>query len=137
MKIAKEFKWEMGHRLPFNKNKCKNLHGHTYKMRLELEGEIQEDGMVIDYYDVTTALAPLIEELDHSVMVWKEDTELLEALQKLGTKINVVPFQSTAENICLFFLDKVKESFSGKNIKRARVWVFETEDTYAMEEISL
>jgi len=40
MKIAKEFKWEMGHRLPEHFGQCKNIHGHSYKMLVEFEGEI-------------------------------------------------------------------------------------------------
>ncbi len=137
MKIAKEFNWEMGHRLPFQKGKCRNLHGHSYKMRLELEGEIKDNGMVMDYYDVKKMLEPLIEKLDHSVMVYEGDKELIDALTSLGSRMNVVPFQTTAENICLFFLDKIKELNTDKTLTRARVWVFETENTYALEEIEM
>ena len=39
MKIAKEFRWEMGHRLPEHFGLCKNIHGHSYKMVVEFEGE--------------------------------------------------------------------------------------------------
>ena len=41
MKVAKEFKWEMGHRLPEHFGNCKNIHGHSYKMIAEFEGEIE------------------------------------------------------------------------------------------------
>ncbi len=137
MKIAKEFNWEMGHRLPFHEGKCRNLHGHSYKMRVELEGEIEENGMVMDYYDVKTLIEPIVENLDHSVMAYEKDSELIDALKTLGSKVNIVPFQTTAENICLYFLNKIKEINKAKNITRARVWVFETENTYALEEIEL
>ena len=30
MKIAKEFRWEMGHRLPEHFGLCKNIHGHCH-----------------------------------------------------------------------------------------------------------
>jgi 6-pyruvoyltetrahydropterin/6-carboxytetrahydropterin synthase len=67
MKIAKEFKWEMGHRLPEHFDKCKNIHGHSYKMIVELEGEILESGMVMDYYDLKKIINPIVEKLDHSL----------------------------------------------------------------------
>ena len=52
MRISKEFRWEMGHRLQLHKGLCKNLHGHSYKMEVELTGDVLENGMVLDYYDL-------------------------------------------------------------------------------------
>lgn len=86
MKIAKEFNWEMGHRLPFHKGKCINLHGHSYRLILEVEGELDANGMLIDFYDMKTIINPLIEELDHAVIVYKEDLDLIAALEKLSSK---------------------------------------------------
>jgi 6-pyruvoyltetrahydropterin/6-carboxytetrahydropterin synthase len=137
MKIAKEFRWEMGHRLPFHKGKCKNLHGHSYKMLVEFEGELNNDGMVMDYYDVKNLIAPLVEELDHSVMVKDDDTELINALKSINSRMNIVPFHTTAENICFYFLEKIKKLNTNKNLKKVRVWVYETENTYATEETAL
>jgi len=137
MKIAKEFRWEMGHRLPFHKGKCKNLHGHSYKMLVEFEGELNNDGMVMDYYDVKNLIAPLVEKLDHSVMVKDDDTELINALKSINSRMNMVPFHTTAENICFYFLEKIKKLNTNKNLKKVRVWVYETENTYATEETAL
>ncbi len=137
MKIAKEFDWEMGHRLPFHKGKCKNIHGHSYKMMVELEGELDENGMIMDYYDVKNIVGPVIEELDHSFMVYNGDKEVMEMIKKLGTKHLITDFQSTAENICLYILSKIKESTIPKNIKRVKVKVMETDNTYAEDEVIL
>ncbi|MEG8947669.1 6-pyruvoyl trahydropterin synthase family protein [Rosettibacter firmus] len=136
MKIAKEFRWEMGHRLTFHKGKCKNLHGHSYKCLIEVTGEIDKNGMVIDYYDLSTIINPVIEELDHSIMVYREDKELLSALEILNSKKVVVNFESTAENICLYLIEKIKPNLPS-HIKFIKVKVFETENTYAEEEASL
>ncbi|MCS7053110.1 MAG: 6-carboxytetrahydropterin synthase, partial [Ignavibacterium sp.] len=73
MKIAKEFHWEMGHRLPEHFGLCKNIHGHSYKMILTVEGEMNEQQMVIDYYDLEKIINPLVQELDHAFMVNKND----------------------------------------------------------------
>src|SRR3970282_2736511 len=99
MKIAKEFRWEMGHRLPEHFGKCKNIHGHSYKMIIELEGEVGKSGMVMDYYDVKKILGPVIEKLDHAFMVYKEDKEIISFLKKMKSKIMIVDFQSTVEHI--------------------------------------
>ena len=67
MKIAKEFRWEMGHRLKFHKGKCINLHGHSYKMMVEFTGDVDENGMVLDYYDVKEIISPLVDIFNKSV----------------------------------------------------------------------
>ncbi len=134
MKIAKEFTWEMGHRLPFHEGKCKNLHGHSYKCMIEVTGEPDENGMVLDYYELKKITEPIFEELDHSFIVWNEDKELIDALSKLNSRMVVVNFQTTAENICFYLLDKIKSAKLPSNIKALKVRVMETENTYAEEE---
>lgn len=137
MKISKEFKWEMGHRLPFHSGKCKNIHGHTYKMRVEIEGDLDSNGMVMDYYDVSSVISPLIDELDHSFIVKDDDSEVIEFLNKLNSKKIVVPFETTAENITIYMLQKIKEKITSDRIKKIKVRVYETEKTYAEDEITL
>ncbi len=137
MKISKEFKWEMGHRLPFHSGKCKNLHGHTYKMRIEIEGELDENGMVMDYYDVSEIISPVIDELDHAFMVNDNDTEVISFLNKIDSKKIVVAFETTAENITLYLLQKIKEQIKSERIKKLKIRVYETEKTYAEDEILL
>jgi len=137
MKISKEFKWEMGHRLPFHAGKCKNIHGHTYKMRVEIEGDLDENGMVMDYYDVSEIISPIVDELDHSFMVRETDKEIIDFLDKLNSKKVVVPFETTAENITLHLLEKIKKRINSDRIKRIKVRVYETEKTYAEDEIEL
>jgi len=136
MKIAKEFTWEMGHRLTFHKGKCKNLHGHSYKCVIEINGTPDSNGMVLDYYDLSKIVNPIIDELDHSIMVYNEDKDLISALEKLNSKKVVVNFETTAENICYYLIDKIKSSLP-ENIISLKVRVLETENSYAEEEIRL
>jgi len=137
MKIAKVFDWEMGHRLPFHKGKCKNLHGHSYKLRLEVEGDLDEQGMLIDFYDVKKIVNPIIENLDHACMVYKDDKDLIDALVKLNSKFVIVNFHSTAENICKYFVDEIKKLSLPENIKKITARIYETEDSYAEENYEL
>ena len=137
MKIAKEFRWEMGHRLQFHDGKCKNLHGHSYKLLVEIEGSVEGNGMVMDYYDMKKVIGPIVDKLDHSFMVNKNDDELLSVLEKLNSQKVVVEFETTAENICGYFLEKIKKAEMPVNIRRVKVMVYETESTYAEDEIVL
>jgi len=137
MKIAKEFRWEMGHRLPEHFGQCKNIHGHSYKMLVEFEGELNQDEMVIDYYDVEKIINPIIEKLDHAFMVNKNDNVVLEFLEKMNSKKVVVDFQSTAENICIYLLNEIKKTTLPLNVKEIKVRVYETSHDYAEEMLKL
>jgi len=137
MKIAKEFRWEMGHRLPEHFGLCKNIHGHSYKMLVEFEGDLDKNGMVIDYYDVEKIINPIIEKLDHAFMINKNDKVVLEFLEKMNSKKVVVAFQSTAENICLYLLNEIQKAHLPENVNEIKVRVYETVHDYAEEILKL
>lgn len=137
MKIAKEFRWEMGHRLPEHFGLCKNIHGHSYKMIVEFEGELDKNQMVIDYYDVEKIINPVIEKLDHAFMVNVNDKIVLEFLEKMNSKKVIVDFNSTAENICSFLLSEIKKCSLPSNISSIKVRVYETQFDYAEESLRL
>ena len=131
MKIAKEFHWEMGHRLPEHFGLCKNIHGHSYKMIIEFEGKLDEQGMVIDFYDVEKMISPIIDELDHAFMVKNDDKLTLDFLEKLNSKKVVVNFFTTVENICKYIAEKIIKSKLPDNIENVRVRVYEASKDYA------
>jgi 6-pyruvoyltetrahydropterin/6-carboxytetrahydropterin synthase len=137
MKIAKEFHWEMGHRLPEHFGKCKNVHGHSYKMTVEIEGDVMESGMVMDYYELSKIVKPIVEEMDHSFMVYKEDTDIIQLLNKLNSKKIIADCHSTVENICIYVMEKIKQSGFPANVKKLRLRIQETYNDYAELETVL
>ena len=134
MKIAKEFHWEMGHRLPEHFGKCKNIHGHSYRMIVELEGEVNEGGMIMDYYDLKKTVNPIIDQLDNAFMVYEKDKEIVRFLESVNSKRIVVDFQSTVENICRYIITEIKKQNLPPNVKKVKVRIFESIDDYAEEE---
>ncbi|MDR3206548.1 MAG: 6-pyruvoyl tetrahydropterin synthase family protein [Candidatus Methanoplasma sp.] len=52
-----------------NHEKCSRLHGHSYIVRLRLEGEINEAGMVMDFVTVKKKLRSMVDEMDHRVLL--------------------------------------------------------------------
>ena len=137
MKIAKEFKWEMGHRLPEHFGNCKNIHGHSYKMIVEFEGELNKDEMIIDFYDIDRIIKPLVEKLDHAFMVNKNDSDVLAFLDKIKSKKLIVDFNSTVENLCNYALKEIKKFELPENILSVTVRIYETNEDYAEERIML
>ena len=66
--IFKEFAFEAAHRLPYvpADHKCGRLHGHSYRVEVHVEGPVADSvGWVRDFADLSRAMKPLIERLDH------------------------------------------------------------------------
>ena len=137
-KIAEEFKWEMGHRLPFHDGPCKNLHGHTYRMRIEIEGELMQNGMVLDYYDLKQMVMPILEELDHSFIVDSTDQVMIDFLESNEMKHKIIDYFSTAENLTTLMIDQIVPKLKEhKNISSLTLRLNETEDVYSERRVEL
>jgi len=103
-------------------------------MIVEVEGSVNDRGMIMDYYDLKKVVNPIIEELDHAFMVYEQDKEIVKFLESVKSKRVIVGFQSTVENICKYILEKVKGSSLPSNVEKVKVRIFESVDDYAEEE---
>ena len=70
-------------------------------------------------------------------MVYKEDKEIISFLEKMKSRMVVVGFQSTVENICKYFLDEIKKSNFPQNVENISVRIYETLDDYAEASVKL
>lgn len=71
MDIFKEFKFEAAHSLPHLPvgHKCRNVHGHSYRIRVVLSGKVSaETGWVMDFAELKRVVKPLIDRLDHAFL---------------------------------------------------------------------
>ena len=66
MKLTKTFTFEASHILPKHPGKCSRLHGHSWVLKVSVEGAVRlSTGFVMDYADMSAVVKPLIELLDH------------------------------------------------------------------------
>jgi 6-pyruvoyltetrahydropterin/6-carboxytetrahydropterin synthase len=101
------------HSLRGYQGKCENLHGHNYKVEVELKGlELTKNGMVVDFTDLRAALEKILARMDH-----KHLNEI-----KPFDRIN-----PTAENIAKLVYEEMLLKFSAKKIKVSQVVVWESE----------
>lgn len=122
----------MAHRLPFHEGGCRHIHGHSYAMTVELAGEPDKNGMVMDYFDLVSIVEPFIKEVDHSFLCDRNDTVVKDFLLSNGFKTVFVDFPTTAENIAGWFFERLSVNFMVmKNIRELRIIVSETERTTA------
>lgn len=106
MRIYLRRKISAAHFLPGHPGPCRNMHGHTWRIELWLEGRPDPaTGMLADF----RVLKSHIDLLDHRVL----NDVLPEKYQP-----------PTAENLALFFLENISEF-----CVKARVW--ESDDAYA------
>lgn len=132
VKIGKEYHWEMSHRLPFHKGGCYNIHGHSYKLMLELAGTTDENGMLLDYYEMDKTVYPILNEYDHALVLDNSDDKVIALIDELKFKYKIIDVTSTSENLAAHFIGRFKQQFSEyKNIKTITVRVYETYDAFA------
>jgi 6-pyruvoyltetrahydropterin/6-carboxytetrahydropterin synthase len=71
MEIYKEFSFDSAHFLPNvpDGHKCKEMHGHTYKLKVFISGDLDPKlGWIMDFKDLKEALLPVIDQLDHKLI---------------------------------------------------------------------
>ncbi len=94
MLIFKEFTFDSAHFLPHVPvdHKCREMHGHTYRLRVWIEGMPDPViGWVMDFAELKKAIKPVIEEIDHKVLNHVKGME-----------------NPTCENIAIWIWDQVK-----------------------------
>lgn len=57
-------------------DKCARLHGHNYEIEVEIEGDLDENNMIIDFGPFKSSVGSIIKELDHMVILPKNNPDL-------------------------------------------------------------
>ncbi len=138
IRVTKEFRWEMAHALWHYDGLCKNLHGHSYILRVTVRGSINKNnsdtklGMVIDFGDLKQIVNQNIVKLfDHSVVLNKDmNVSELNNVEELFDRIHYLPFQPTAENLVFYFAEIIKKQLPN-GIELLSVRLNETVNSFA------
>ena len=112
MRLSKEFTFDSAHFLKDYHGKCERLHGHTYRMRVTVDGPIQENGLVMDFSDIKKIVnEKVVDIFDHN-------------------NINDTLEHSTVENMCVWTWKQLKPELP--MLVEIRIW--ETQDSFAVYE---
>jgi len=69
MQVAKEFSFDSAHFLPNYYGKCEGMHGHTYRLQVVVEGEVGENGLVMDFVILKRIVKKkVLDKIDHKVI---------------------------------------------------------------------
>lgn len=138
IRITKIFTFETAHVLYNYDGKCKNMHGHSYKLFVTVKGipindlENPKNGMVIDFGEIKKIVKEeIIDIWDHAVLInnLSPHQELGKSLENQGHKVIYCQFQPTCENMLYEIANKIKKNLP-ENIKLAYLKLHETENSY-------
>ncbi|MBP7497110.1 MAG: 6-carboxytetrahydropterin synthase [Bacteroidales bacterium] len=138
IRVTKEFAFEMAHALWGYDGKCRNIHGHTYRLLVTLKGEPINDvnshknGMVINFSLLKDIVnKEIISIFDHSLVLNANSPHSrLKDNDMSFDKIVLVPYQPTCENLLADFALRLQNQFS-PNINLYSLKLYETITSYA------
>jgi len=139
IRITKKFSFETGHALYGYDGKCKNVHGHSYKLNVTVIGTPITDknnvkyGMVIDFTDLKRIVKQeIVDVFDHATVFNKNTphVELAKELKDRGHTVLLVDYQPTSEMMVIDFVEKIKKRLP-ENIKLHSLKLQETESSFA------
>lgn len=117
--VSKEFTFDSAHHLHAYEGKCKNLHGHTYRLQVILLGKTDDRGLTVDFTEIKRiAKERVIDRLDHQYL-----NEVLP------------PMNTTAENMVVWMYEELHRGiveeglYPAVKLEEVRLW--ETPTSYA------
>ncbi len=132
-KIGKAFTFEAGHHLPHHDGKCREPHGHGYKVEIVLFSHLlvealndPKEGMLLDFGILTDVWKERIfSKVDH--------TNLNESAPRLALDYDLHFGTTTAENLARLFFEIVSRQRSPESLSGAlySVKVWETATSWA------
>lgn len=127
--LKSEHSFDAAHFLSGYKGKCSNIHGHRWRVVVEIKGEsLSEDkqkrGMLVDFGELKHYVKEMCDSMDHSLIYEKDSlkTATLAAFAEEKFKTIEVDFRPTAENFSRYFFEELKK----KGLAVHRVEVYET-----------
>ncbi len=136
--LKTEASFDSAHFLAGYEGKCSNIHGHRWKIivevsKEELSNEIQTRGMVVDFGTLKSDLRQLADQLDHALIIEKDSLKplTLQALIEEGFRVITFEFRPTAENFSKYIYDEMQNK--GYPVKQ--VVVYETPENGVAYEV--
>ena len=129
--------------------KCEHLHGHNWRVGVTVEGEPDERGLVVDFFELERFLKSLCDSYDHRLLLPTNNRSLKRLLEGESTRISVhgreFEFPSedvvwlsvvntTVEELARVVADEVVKNLPYPNVRRITVWVEESPGQSATEK---
>ncbi len=138
VRVTKIFRFEMAHALWGYDGLCKNIHGHSYVLKVTVSGTPIEDqgdkklGMVIDFGDLKSVVNKyIVDVFDHSMILNDKATvHNFTTMKDMFDRKTWFDFQPTAENLVIYFAN-ILQARLPVNIRLHSIRLYETVNSYA------
>ena len=120
------------------------LHGHNYTVQVNIVGQQSEDNMIVNFYDIKRIVQPVVDSLDHHLILprYNKPLEITETDKQVIIKVprldkeyeipkedvKILPIENTTvEELSRYFTELLikEKKFNKKNIKSLKVSVCE------------
>lgn len=135
--LKSEQSFDAAHFLMNYCGKCRNLHGHRWRVIIEIQSLTLNadgplEGMIVDFSSLKADLIDEVDYFDHALVIERNSLKdsTLTALKDEDFRIVEVDFRPTAERFSKYFYDKM--TLRGYQVKR--VTVYETPNNFAAYE---
>ncbi|WP_153462135.1 MULTISPECIES: 6-carboxytetrahydropterin synthase QueD [Sediminibacillus] len=116
--VSKEFTFDAAHHLHCYEGKCKNLHGHTYRVIFGISGYTDDIGLVLDFGDIKN--------------IWKEKIEVYLDHRYLNEMLPAM--NTTAENMVVWIYRQMEAGLTrheNVSLRLEYVKLYETPTSFA------
>ena len=136
IRITKEFSFEMAHALFNYDGKCRNIHGHSYKLFVTIIGEPISDidnpknGMLVDFGELKQIVnKEIVDKYDHSFVLYDKDSRRNSFVEMLDNLI-LIPYQPTCENMVSDFAKRIDKHLP-EHLQVYCIRLYETASSFA------
>lgn len=138
VRVTREEEFEAAHLLPGYDGGCKNLHGHSYKIKVTVEGPQNKGwGMVLDFKNLKNIIKGIVP--DHKFLANKNDElsmRIVSLLKDNNLDYVLFDFDTTAENMVGYFAAKIQDELDQlyDDVKVVKIRLWETTNSEATWE---
>lgn len=137
IRLTKIFHFDMAHVLKDYDGPCRNIHGHSYELRVTVKGEPicdpnnPKNGMVMDLHDLKCLVNDnIVSKLDHAfVLSSAMPADFIAIVQRDFEKVVVVDYQPTSENLILDMVETLQNVLP-QNVTLHSIRLQETPGSY-------
>jgi len=133
-----------GHFITYG-GRCETLHGHNYRVRVEVEGELDENSYVWDFVSLKRLMRRLVDELDHKMLLPLDSSSII--VTQEGDSVEVVYKErryvfprsdvvllpvpnTTAEMLAQYLAGRTKEQLQREGCTGLHALVLEVEESF-------
>jgi 6-pyruvoyltetrahydropterin/6-carboxytetrahydropterin synthase len=142
--LVRQLRFCAGHRLWRHESKCAYLHGHNYRVDVEVVATagaavVDDVGRVVDFSLIKKRLLGWLDDhWDHAFILFADDSEAIAAVRlSTPSKLFLLPWNPTAENMARYLLEVVCPGvLADLGVVARRVSVWESDESCAIASLS-